>query len=81
MKKKSKKIEKKEERNRNRGYVLLESVYDCGCCYAKMRFKSIASAEKAFKEAGLDLSATIIDDAGDKHEGIDTFYGFCKVKK
>ena len=46
-----------------------------------MNFSSLASANKAFLKAGLQDSAVIRDDAGTKHEGIDTFYGFSKSIK
>lgn len=49
---------------------------DCGCCTAEMKFNSITSAEEAFKRVGLGNGMTIVDDAGEKHESIDTFYGF-----
>lgn len=70
------KLENKNQRRKNRGALLVTSVLECGCCYVKMKFKSISSANKAFKKAGLGLSMTIVDDKGVTHEGIDTFYGF-----
>lgn len=49
---------------------------DCGCCQDTLRFASKQSAVAAFREAGFSSSATITDDAGEVHQGIDTFYGF-----
>jgi len=50
---------------------------DCGCCeVGPMIFVSEESALKAFEKIGLRNGGTIVDDAGEVHEGIDTFYGF-----
>jgi hypothetical protein len=59
---------------------VVEANRDCGCCTATLRFKDEASAIAAFKAAGLCNGAVIVDDAGDRHEGIDTFYGFWQEK-
>jgi hypothetical protein len=48
----------------------------CGCCDAQMAFTSVDSAARAFEAAGLTSNAVIVDDKGNAHEGIDTFYGF-----
>ena len=48
----------------------------CGCCIETLRFSSKQNAVQAFREAGLQSSATITDDTGKIHHGIDTFYGF-----
>ena len=32
-------------------------------------------------KAGLDVAATIVDDAGIVHEEVDTFYGFSKNRE
>lgn len=48
----------------------------CGCCTTKMLFNSEESAAVAFRRAGLSNSASIVDDVGEEHEGIDTFFGF-----
>lgn len=48
----------------------------CGCCNTTMRFENKQSAVQAFREAGLTSMATIVDDTGTRHEGVDTFYGF-----
>ncbi len=49
---------------------------DCGCCEDTLHFKNEASAREAFRKAGLTNSGIIVDDAGDRHDGLDTFYGF-----
>lgn len=49
--------------------------YDCGCCHAQLRFESDERAEAALHAAGLRNGATIVDDAGETHRGLDTFYG------
>lgn len=54
---------------------------DCGCCYEEMHFKDLESANKVFREAGLQNGATIKDDEGVEHTGIDTFYGFSTSKE
>lgn len=48
----------------------------CGCCSTTMQFRSLDSAQKAFDAAGLGSGVAITDDAGEVHEGVDTFYGF-----
>lgn len=40
-----------------------------------MKFHNEESAQQAFSKAGLSSSATIVDDEGTVHEGVDTFYG------
>lgn len=49
---------------------------DCGCCTAELQFESVESATAAFQKAGLGNGVVITDDAGARHEGLDTFYGF-----
>jgi hypothetical protein len=49
---------------------------DCGCCEDTLHFRDEASAKAAFAKAGLTNGGVIVDDAGDRHEGLDTFYGF-----
>lgn len=49
---------------------------DCGCCTSALQFKDLASANRAFNEAGLGNGISIKDDAGELHTGLDTFYGF-----
>lgn len=49
---------------------------NCGCCDTTMQFHSQESAQAAFSAAGMTTGASITDDAGEVHEGIDTFYGF-----
>jgi hypothetical protein len=49
---------------------------DCGCCTESLQFKDEESADKAFAAAGLGNGVEIVDDAGTKHGGLDTFYGF-----
>lgn len=53
--------------------ITIYAKLTCGCCTTEMQFKDITSARKVFKELGhLDIT----DDAGNLHEGVDTFYGF-----
>jgi hypothetical protein len=52
---------------------------DCGCCEATLHFKDEASARAAFSKVGLANGGVIVDDAGDRHDGLDTFYGFRKA--
>jgi len=70
------KLAKKQHRRQHKGMTAFTAQYDCGCCYATMYFKDSASAEAAFRKAGLQLSAAIKDDEGTVFESIDTFYGF-----
>lgn len=51
----------------------------CGCCTEVLKFRSDAAFEAAMRAAGLTSSATITDDAGVRHDGIDTFYGGIRV--
>lgn len=55
---------------------IVKARRNCGCCEETLRFTDKQSAVAAFRTAGLDSSATIVDDAGDVHQGVDTFYGF-----
>lgn len=48
----------------------------CGCCTDELKFESEANVIAAFSKAGLSSSVTIVDDAGVRHDGIDTFYGY-----
>lgn len=48
----------------------------CGCCTVTMQFTDKGSIVRAFTKAGLEVAATITDDAGTVHEEVDTFYGF-----
>jgi len=49
---------------------------DCGCCTTAMEFNSLQSAEEAFAKVGFGNGMSIVDDAGQEHGGVDTFYGF-----
>ena len=49
---------------------------NCGCCEAEMLFGDEESISKAFQNAGLTSIGVIVDDAGQVHESVDTFYGF-----
>lgn len=53
----------------------------CGCCTVMLRFKDEEAIGRAFMKAGLDVAATIVDDAGIVHEEVDTFYGFSKNRE
>ena len=51
----------------------------CGCCdVGPMYFISAGSINRAFKEMGLTVWGRCVDDIGEEHSGIDTFYGFWK---
>jgi hypothetical protein len=56
-------------------FIKVFAKADCGCCEIEMAFTSAESVMRAFVRAGLSSSATIVDDKGAVHEGIDTFYG------
>lgn len=58
-----------------RRWFVAEAKALCGCCTVELRFFSRESANAAFARVGLG-HVTLIDDAGDRHDGIDTFYGF-----
>lgn len=53
----------------------------CGCCQDVLYFASDAAILAQFNKIGLTSSATIVDEIGQKVDGIDTFYGFQKGKK
>lgn len=53
----------------------------CGCCEVEMQFESAEAASAAFHKAGLDSTATIVDDAGTEHTGVDTFYGLSESEE
>lgn len=80
LKKKQRLQMSREERDWSKGWFLAEANALCGCCQVTMRFKSRASASEAFRVAGLG-HLTMTDDAGDVHEGVDTFYGFWEAGK
>jgi hypothetical protein len=48
---------------------------DCGCCYADVQFENRESANRAIAKAGIGNGMTLVDDAGQVVEGVDTFYG------
>lgn len=79
--KKTPKQLKKDERRKNKGTIGVTAQHDCGCCATTMRFFDKKSATEVFVKAGLQNSATITDDHGVVHEGIDTFYGFFIPKR
>lgn len=54
---------------------------DCGCCTEEMQFTSKESAQAAFDKVGMGNGKVIKDDAGAKHDGIDTFYGFSTTEE
>ena len=81
MKKKTEKQLKKEKRRELRGFKRVYAKYDCGCCTAEMFFRNKENVIEAFAKAGLQNGAKIVDDKGNIHEGIDTFYGFSMDKE
>lgn len=56
-------------------FIKVYAKAGCGCCETELSFISTDSANKAFAAAGLGIK-DIVDDKGNMHEGIDTFYGF-----
>lgn len=67
----------KEDKKRHRlAPYIVKAQLCCGCCDTTMHFKSKASARAAFEKAGLTSIGYIVDDLGEMHEGVDTFYGF-----
>jgi hypothetical protein len=63
--------------SKRKGGIEFFARADCGCCeVGPMIFVSEESALKAFEKIGLRNGGIIVDDAGETHEGIDTFYGF-----
>lgn len=48
----------------------------CSCCDATVYFSSDEAIEAAFARAGLSSVATIVDEAGQVVEEVDTFYGW-----
>lgn len=59
-------------------YVMQNS---CGCCFDdELEFASDEAAEKAVASVGLTSSGTIVDDNGDAHERLDTFYGIWRLE-
>ncbi len=61
---------------RKKNFITFFARADCGCCDIEMKFYSAESAAKAFEEQGMRNGGIIQDDAGETHNGIDTFYGF-----
>lgn len=48
----------------------------CGCCDATVYFADEKGIKTALYNAGLQCSAVIEDAAGQRVEGVDTFYGY-----
>lgn len=48
---------------------------DCGCCTGTAYFTSKERAKDVFGSLGLTNGGTFTDDAGEVHDGVDTFYG------
>ena len=63
------------------GFRKYEVSLSCGCCTEILFFKDDTSALEAMKNAGLDIDATIIDQANIVHDNIDTFYGITRLTK
>lgn len=72
---------KRAEKKRKNGLLAVYVKCTCGCCTEELLFKDRASAALAFNKAGLDCSATIVDDAGVEHKELDTFYGYTFQKE
>lgn len=56
--------------------MIVYAKLGCGCCTDGLTFDTIESANGALRDAGLNSCATIVDDAGETHVDVDTFYGF-----
>lgn len=63
------------------GFRKYEASLSCGCCTDILLFKDDESVLCAMREAGLDSCATIVDQAGNTHNNVDTFYGLIKLTK
>lgn len=75
------KIERKNEKRRHKRMIKVIAQCNCGCCTEEMYFRDFAAAKAAFEKVGLSNSATIVDDEGTEHTGIDTFYGLTENPK
>ena len=64
---------------RAQGVKRLKTFYlkqDCGCCTSAVQFASEEALQAALTKLGLCNGGVLVDDAGVKHEGLDTFYGY-----
>lgn len=49
----------------------------CGCCeVGPMHFMDLGTLKRAWRKMGLTVWGTLVDDVGETHHNIDTFYGF-----
>ncbi len=56
--------------------ITVYAKQDCGCCTEELEFRDVESAARAFAKVGYGNGMEVEDDAGKKHTGLDTFYGF-----
>jgi hypothetical protein len=68
-------LTRQKRKKANKAMRCYEVRMACGCCTEALKFRNDAAFEAAMRAAGLTSSAAITDDAGVRHEGIDTFYG------
>lgn len=64
---------------RAQGHRRLKSFFikqDCGCCTAEVQFESEDRLKEELTKLGLCNGGVLVDDAGVRHEGLDTFYGY-----
>lgn len=73
------KVTRQKRKKANKALRCYEVRMHCGCCTEVLKFRNDAALEAAMRVAGLTSRATITDDAGVTHEGIDTFYGGVRV--
>jgi hypothetical protein len=68
-------VTRQKRKKASRAFRCYEVRMNCGCCTDVLKFRNDAAFEAAMRDAGLTTDATITDDAGVRHRGIDTFYG------
>ena len=74
--KRKERAEKEAKRLRKLAPFVVIAQQGCGCCDSVMHFKSKENADAAFKALGLTCGGVIVDDLGECHQFIDTFYGY-----
>lgn len=64
---------------RAQGFKRLKTFYIkqvCGCCTAEVQFQTEERLQEALAKMGLTSNGVLVDDAGQKHTGLDSFYGY-----
>lgn len=57
-----------------RNMVAVSYQKTCGCCCGIAHFKTLGRANEAWKAIGLVNAGRMVDDAGETHDEIDSFY-------